>query len=162
MTTDTMSMNLPVRRGPLPAVRRPTAERPGPHQQLTQNAPRELQEALFALGRSLPGVTTGRSLVSLPGARAFFLDPALARGPDAAFQIGAEFAHIHAPFDGSLHATLPDAVAREVIARGWGEPHPVQKGLLIYGPRDEQELAIAWQLLRVSHVFACGAWATEE
>jgi phospholipase/carboxylesterase len=78
-------------------------------------------------------------LVSLPGARAFFLDRDLACGPEAAFQAGTEFAHIHAPFDGSLHVTLPEEVAREAIARGWGEPHLVQKGLLIFGPRDEQE-----------------------
>ena len=161
MTLVPTVVNLPFRPGPPPAMRRPTAERPGPHQQLSQIAPRELQEALFALGRSLPGVTTGRSLVSLPGARAFFLDPDLAHGPEAAFQAGAEFAHIHAPFDGSLHVTLPDEVAREAIARGWGEPHPLQKGLLIYGPRDQHELAVAWQLLRVSHVFACGAWAIQ-
>ena len=162
MTSNTPIVNLPARSGPPPAVRRPSIERPGPHQQLTQNAPRELQEALFALGRSLPGVAAGRSLVSLPGARAFFLDPSLANGPDAAFQAGTEFAHIHAPFDGSLHVTLPEAVARAVVARGWGEPHPVQKGLLIYGPRDEQELAVAWQLLRISHVFACGAWTADD
>jgi hypothetical protein len=162
MTTINTTLSLPVRNGPQPAMRRPTAERPGPHQQLSQNAPLELQEALFALGRSLPGVTTGRSLMSLPGARAFFLDRELARGPDAAFQAGTEFAHIHAPFDGSLHVTLPDQVAQEVMAQGWGEPHPVQKGLLIYGPRDEQELAVAWQLLRISHVFACGAWSIDE
>ena len=118
MTLAPTVVNLPIRHGPPPAMRRPTAERPGPHQQLSQIAPRELQEALFALGRSLPGVTTGRSLVSLPGARAFFLDPDLAHGPDAAFQAGTEFAHIHAPFDGSLHATLPEKVARKVIARG--------------------------------------------
>jgi phospholipase/carboxylesterase len=155
-------VNLPVRGGAQPAVRRPSAERPGPHQQLSQNAPLELQEALFALGRSLPGVTTGRSLVSLPGARAFFLDPNLAHGPDAAFQAGTEFAHIHAPFDGSLHVTLPEQVAREVIVCGWGEPHPLQKGLLIFGPRDEPELAVAWQLLRVSHLFACGTWMADE
>jgi phospholipase/carboxylesterase len=122
----------------------------------------ELQEALFALGRSLRGVITGRSLVSLPGARAFFLDPSLARGPEAAFQAGTEFAHIHAPFDGSLHVTLPESVVHQVMSRGWGEPHPVQKGLLIYGPRDEQELAVAWQLLQISHTFACGTWSASE
>lgn len=160
MTIPTFS-SLPARNGPPPAVRRPSAEHPGPHQQLSQLAPLELQEALFALGRSLPDVTTGRSLVSLPGARAFFLHPAHARGPDAAFQAGTEFAHIHAPFDGSLHVTLPDAIAQEVIRQGWGEPHPVQKGLLIYGPRDDEELAVAWQLLRVSHAFACGTWTLE-
>jgi hypothetical protein len=49
-----------------------------------------------------------------------------------------------------------------VIARGWGEPHPLQKGLLIFGPRDEPELAVAWQLLRVSHLFACGTWMPDE
>jgi phospholipase/carboxylesterase len=142
-------------------MQRPTGERPEPHQQLTQNAPPEMQEALFLLGRSLPGVTTGRSLVSLPGTRAFFLDPTLANGPDVAFQAGTEFAHIHAPFDGSLHVTLPDEVAREAIARGWGEKHSLQHALLIYGPRNEHELAVAWQLLRVSHIFACGVWAVE-
>jgi phospholipase/carboxylesterase len=139
MTTIKTLLNLPARNGPPPAIRRPTLGRPGPHQQLTQNAPRELQEPLFALDRSLPGVTISRSLVSLPGARAFFLDRDLACGPEAAFQAGTEFAHIHAPFDGSLHVTLPEEVAREAIARGWGEPHLVQKGLLIFGPRDEQE-----------------------
>ncbi len=81
MSTSTTTMSLPTRKGPPPEVRRPSLERPGPHQQLSQIAPRELQEALLALGRSLPGVTVGRSLVSLPGARAFFLDRALARGP---------------------------------------------------------------------------------
>jgi hypothetical protein len=162
MITIKTALILPVRNGSPPAMRRPTAEQPGPHQQLSQNAPLELQEALFVLGRSLPGVATGRSLVSLPGARAFFLDRELARGPDAAFLAGLEFAHIHAPFDGSLHVTLPDQVTQEVMVQGWGEPHPVQKGLLIYGPRDEQELAVAWQHLRISHVFACGGWSTDE
>ena len=135
MTSLTMIGLLPARRGPPPALRRPSAERPGPHQQLSQLAPLELQEALFALGRSLPGVTTGRSLVSLPGARAFFLDPAQAQGPEAAFQAGTELALIHAPFDGSLHVTLPDAIAQEVIRQGWGEPDPL--------PCDQGEAIIA-------------------
>lgn len=28
-------------------------------------------------------------------------------------------------------------------------------------PRNEHELAVAWLLLRVSHIFACGVWAVE-
>ncbi len=162
MTTLTTFEPIPARNGSPPAVRRPLVKRPGPHQQISQTAPLALEDALFALGRVLPGVTTGRSLVSLPDAPAFFLEPVRARGPAAALQAGTEFAHIHAPFDGNLYATLPDAIAQEVMRRGWSEPHPVQKGLLIYGQRDAQELAIAWQPLQVSHALACGTWRCKQ
>ncbi|GAA3689446.1 hypothetical protein GCM10022224_063630 [Nonomuraea antimicrobica] len=46
---------------------------------------------------------------------------------------------------------------------GWAEPHPlVHEGrcpptlVMLYGPRDEDELAVVWELVRRSHAFASG------
>ena len=100
------------RRGDPPLTTRPNREQPFPHQQLTQTAPIELQQELFARVLTLPGLSTGDSCVSVPGARAFILDPAVAAGPAAAFLCETEFAHLHPPGDGSLHIALPPDVYR--------------------------------------------------
>lgn len=150
------TFELPLRSGPRPSTRRPSRAVPGPHQQVSQNAPPHLQEALFARARSLPSVSVGASLVSVPGARAFHLDEAAARGPRAAFQRGREFAHLHPPHDGSLHLTLDPMLYQEVLAKGWGEPHPVSGTLMVWGPRNEEELDIVWNLVRASYEYATG------
>ena len=142
---------------------RPQTNPAMPHTQLTQLAPVELQEALFERCARLPGVLVGRSHVSVPGARAFHLDDEHAMGPREAFMVGTEFAHLHPPYDGSLHLVLPEAQARQVIARGWGEFHPlVEQGimqpinLMVYGPRDEEELETVWQIVQASYANATG------
>jgi phospholipase/carboxylesterase len=128
-----------------------------PHTQLDQNAPPEMQEALFARAAALPGVVTGPSRVSVPGARAFIL-PA-ARGPAMP---GGEFAHLHPPRDGSLHMLLPLDLAREAIEAGWAEPHPIAalggppNLVMVYGPRDPPELEVVWSLVQAAHSFAVG------
>ena len=135
-----------------------------PHTQLDQNAPAELQELLFERVRRLPGVSVAPSRVSVPGARAFVLE----NQPDRpeAFMAGGEFAHLHPPADGSLHLMLSEGDAREVIAKGWGELHPAaREGLLsgaavmIFGPRDEDELDVVWQIIEASYRFARGGHA---
>lgn len=143
---------------------RPTTNPAMPHTQLTQLAPAAMQEALFERVTQLVGVTVGRSHVSVPGARAFHLDEVHAHGPQEAFMMGTEFAHLHPPHDGSLHLVLPEDVAREVIAGGWGEFHPlVEHGVLpptnvmVYGPRDEAEVETVWKIVQASHAHACGA-----
>ncbi|GBD08326.1 hypothetical protein HRbin22_00560 [Candidatus Thermoflexus japonica] len=150
--------DLPTRVGERPLTRQPM-----PHQQLTQNAPPALQEALFERARALPGVRVAPSRVSVPGARAFYLEPEWARGPSEAFILGHEFAHLHPPYDGSLHLTLPPEQAERVVERGWGEFHPlVAQGALpptyvmVYGPRDETELEVVWRIFRASYAFARG------
>jgi Family of unknown function (DUF5519) len=145
MTLPTM----PRREGP-----RPEVIGPRPHAQRSQNAPAALQEELARRALELPGVSEADSRVSVPGARAFVLDEASARGPREAFQAGHEFAHIHPSEDGSLHMTLPDQVAEAAYAAGWGEPHPISGTPLIFGPRDEAELEIVWGLLRSSYEYA--------
>lgn len=63
------SFELPQRTGAKPDTTRPSRKNPGPHQQISQNAPPRLQEGLFMRARSLDGVSAGKSLVSVPGAR---------------------------------------------------------------------------------------------
>src|SRR5919197_6720622 len=106
---------IPRREGPRPETTHPTRADPHPHQQLTQIAPPDLQEALFQRASQLPGVSVADSCVSVPGARAFRLDPGLARGPDQAFQCDQEFAHLHPAYDGSLHLTLAPATYQAVL-----------------------------------------------
>jgi hypothetical protein len=134
-----------------------------PHQQLTQNAPPGLQEALLARAAGLPGVRVGRSGVSVPGARAFVLDPDLATGPPEAFMVGTEFAHLHPPYDGSMHLALPAEAAAELERKGWGELHPLARAgvmpptaIMVFGPRDEAELEVVWTILQASYAFARG------
>ncbi|WP_416511706.1 hypothetical protein [Aliiroseovarius sp. YM-037] len=79
-----------------------------------------------------------------------------ANGPAKAFQKGPEFAHIHPIHDGSFHMTLPEHVAQEAYAKGWGEPHPKSGTPLIFGPRDDAELDVVWTLLLESWRFATG------
>ena len=102
-------------------------------------------------------------MISVPGARAFVLEEEAAGGPPEAFMVGREFAHLHPPADGSLHMMLPLTLAEAVDANGWGELHPVARmgvipstAMMVYGPRDEGELEIVWELLRASHAFAAG------
>lgn len=150
--------SLPARSGP-----RPRTTPVNPHQQLDQNAPRHLQEALLERTRALPGVRVGPSGISVPGARAFILDEELAAGPPEAFMVGREFAHLHPPYDGSLHLMLPEDAARAAVAKGWGELHPVARwgwlpptALMVYGPRDEKELEAVWLIVQASYAFARG------
>ena len=52
--------------------------------------------------------------------------------------------------------TLPPLVYDDVIAKGWGEPHPISGTMLVFGPRDRRELEIVWQLVVTSYRFAIG------
>jgi hypothetical protein len=147
---------LPARRGP-----RPRTTPTNPHTQLDQqpedNATRD---QLAAWVFALPGVVERPSGISVPGARALCL-PGGARGPDEAFMIGDEFAHLHPGADQSLHAMLPPALVDEAIEAGWAELHPVaRRGLIpptavmIYAPRDDTEREVVERLVRASHAFA--------
>ena len=136
---------------------RPRTTSTNPHTQLDQNAPVELQEKLFDLGKSLVGVKIGPSLVSVPGTRAFHL-PGCTHAPRDSFMVECEFAHLHPSHDGSLHMTLPLDLLDSAIANGWAELHPLagRYGLpanivMVYGPRNEEEFAIVARILRASH-----------
>jgi len=140
---------------------RPRATRTNPHTQLDQNAPAALQEKVFALARGLPGVVVGASHVSVPGARAFHL-PSCAHPVAGGFMLEREFAHLHPARDGSLHMSLPPAIVDAVIDNGWAERHPLagKHGLptnivMVFGPRDADELEVVVALVEASHAAAC-------
>ncbi len=150
---------LPDRHGEPPEVSVTT-----PQQQQSQNAPLELQEALFSRIMQVDGVVTAPSAVSVPGARAFVLGPGDARGPREAFIAAdlGEFAHLHPEYDGSLHLVLPITLARDVMVKGWGVAHPLaglrlSPGMvMIFGPRDLAELEIVIAIVCASHAHAAG------
>ena len=137
-----------------------------PQQQLSENAPLDLQEQLFARVAALPGVSTGPSAISVPGARGFML-AAPGLGPEDAFIVSGvgEFAHLHPGSDGSLHVALPPVLAADLIAQGWAVAHPLAgvrltPGMvLLLGPRDAGELDTVAAVLATSHAWAAGLLA---
>ena len=147
-------VSVPRREGPRPE----TSEAPKytliAHQQVTQNTSEPLQEELFKKVKGLLHVTSGPSKISVPGARAFFLPEEKVA---ARLSYGTEFAHLHPGYDGSLHVNLDPEVIERITASGWGEPHPrVPWAAMLYGPHDEQELEVVWQLIQLSYRYAIG------
>jgi hypothetical protein len=71
---------------------------------------------------------------------------------------------VHPHYDGSLHLSVPTADAERLIELGWAEFHPVvEQGLvppiviMLYGPRDEDELAAAKHVAEIAYLAAGGA-----
>ncbi|GAA2145482.1 hypothetical protein GCM10009844_20250 [Nocardioides koreensis] len=148
------------------AGRRPEVSWQIPQQQLSDTSPAAIQERLFARSSSLAGVTSGPSRISVPGARGLVLGGAA--GPDEAFLVPEvrEFAHLHPEYDGSLHLALPPAQAADLVAHGWGTPHPWAGSRLtlgftmVFGPRDEEELEVVAGIVSASHAYASGTVPT--
>lgn len=148
---------LPRRAGPPPDT-----TTVAPQHQRSQNAPADLQAALWTRIAALEGVTTAPAAVGAPGTRALLLDRDKAAGPDAAYLVPelGEFAHQHPEVDGSLHVALPADLAYDAIAKGWAVAHPlagvrVSAGMvLVPGPRDVAEIDIVGGIVAASHRFA--------
>lgn len=142
---------------------RPRTHKGLPHQQLDQQPPDDRVRAKLAdRVLAFEGVAEAPSGISVPGARALILRNGTA-APPGAFIIGREFAHMHPPPDRSLHLTLPELRAQEVIETGWAEYHPlVEQGqlprtvVMVYAPRDETELEVVFSLVKESYQFALG------
>ncbi|MFW5470501.1 phospholipase [Knoellia sp. CPCC 206435] len=134
-----------------------------PQQQQSDTSPVEVQEQLFARISALGEVSSGESQISVPGARGLVLGGST--GPDEAFLVPEvrEFAHLHPAYDGSLHLALPAAQAADVVAHGWGTPHPWAGSRLslgftmVFGPRDAEELEVVAGIVAASHAYASSA-----
>lgn len=156
-TITSVAVTLPQRAGP-----RPRTTPNCPHEQLDQIAPVAMQRKLADYMFNRPCVEVRPSIISVPGARAMWIREACAVNPDGdAFLMEREHAHLHPEYDGSLHMMLPLEWVQEAIGKGWAEPHPlVKRGLLpandvmVYGPRDETDLAVVKQLVDASFHFA--------
>jgi luciferase-like monooxygenase len=142
---------------------RPRTTPTNPHTQLNQNPEPRIVEQLARRVFGLPNVEERPSAISVPGARALWLKDDVPAAPPQAFMIGREFAHIHPMPDGSLHAALPPEVAEEAIEKGWAEQHPVarmgyipQNVVMIYAPRDAEEVEVIARLVVKSYRYAGG------
>jgi phospholipase/carboxylesterase len=110
----------------------------------------------------LSRVSAGPSRISVPGARGLTLPPRT--GPVDAYLVPevGEFAHLHPEYDGSLHLALPPDLAADVVAKGWGTPHPWAGSRLtagftmVFGPRTEAELETVAGIVAASHAYASG------
>lgn len=151
---------LPSRAGPRPATT--TAI---PHSQLDQQpSDTRYLDSVLAEAGSWPGVDHGASGISVEGALALSIGDGRPTGPPEAFMVGREFCHGHAQGDHSLHLTLPVDLVDLVASTGWIEPHFLvltgqlpRTHVMLYAPRDDDEVVIALELVRASYEFASGA-----
>lgn len=146
---------IPRRSGP-----RPLTHKGMPHAQIDVLPVPDVNAELFRRVFALPGVTNRPTVISVPGARALWLDESLPLAHPEAIVAGREFAHIHP--DGSLHVSLPSERAREAIDTGWAEPHPMAQYMgndgmvMLYTPRSLEELDVIFQLIVDSYNFVTG------
>jgi hypothetical protein len=153
----TNTENLPPRTGS-----RPRSTDDFPQSQIDQQpADSRYVDAILAEALTWPAVVGRASAISVEGAQALTLDGSVAGGPTEAFMVGAEFCHVHAQGDFSLHATLPVPLAEAAERAGWAEPHfLVHTGqapptvVMLYAPRDERECEVVLGLVRASYEFA--------
>ena len=132
-----------------------------PHVQIDVEPVPAVNDELYRLAYSLPGVENRPTIVSLAGARGMWLAEDISLAHPEAIVSGREFAHIHP--DGSLHAPLPYERALEVDEKGWGERHPWADerdgwdGLvMLYTPQSMAELEIIFQLIVESYNHVTG------
>ncbi|MGH3243372.1 MAG: luciferase family protein [Spirillospora sp.] len=149
-------LNLPARTG-----NRPKTGPSVPHVQLSQNSPDHLSERLKQwMTDHLDGAVIRPSEISEPGSLAFFLGDTLPPSGTVLMppRLNAEFVHVHP--DGSLHLALSQDDQQELIAKGWGERHPLYSTtinvVMLYCPRSDDELEIAKTVVTASYRYATG------
>ena len=151
-------IELPQRTGP-----KPRTTDGAPHEQIDQNPPPETYALLKDKAFDFPLVDRRPSIISVPGTEALWLTEVPEHSCVEAFMRGNEFAHVHPPYDGSMHMMLPVEQVKEMIIKGWGEAHPLvplgrmpETTVMVFGPRDVVEVEIVLGLIGVSHQFALG------
>lgn len=148
--------DLPARIGPRPR----TAVYPVPHRQLDQKPSaeiRRLQDKMFDDYVAKRGQFVCYEVSNYERHNnALFV-----RKDQIASAIGevthGEVAHVHES-DGSMHMIFSPSDAKKVIEKGWGERHPLtgvypgipETYLMIYAPRDSEEVATVQQLVRAA------------
>jgi len=140
---------------------RPPTRQGMPHAQIGIQPVATINAELFRRSFLLPNVQNRPTVISVPGARALWVDEIIPLAHPEVIVSGREFAHIHP--DGSLHLSLPPDRAREAVEKGWGEPHPIASYLgiegmvMLYTPLDEEELDVVFQLIVDSYNFVTGS-----
>ena len=123
-----------------------------PHLQHTDNSSVELFDELADWLFSLELIEERKTIISVRGARAAWIKEEYPNANLDVLKTGREFTHIH-PLDiyggGSQHLSLKREDCEKVIARGWGEYHPLDYQIypnkdyghiMVYAPRNKEEL----------------------
>jgi hypothetical protein len=152
-----LTLTLPTREGPAPKI----GQQP-PQLQFSDFGPDEIKAALKEWAFStFPHVSEHDTLISVPSSRALWLDESVEAVHDDAFMPGdgsREFCHLHE--DGSFHAVVDVKVENEIIKKNWGVRHMYYdrgvKEMLVYAPRNGEELNIVKQIIAESYHYASG------
>ncbi|KAK0495223.1 hypothetical protein EDD18DRAFT_266790 [Armillaria luteobubalina] len=155
--TDTWLGEIPERRDARP----PLGWHPIPHRQLAQvpdDAMKKKLQALFdSIGKKNPTLVKYRVSPHEGHVPGIHIRSSIPPPHPVARVSLLEISHIHTP-DHSLHVVLAPQDCKQVIEKGWGERHPFsgarrvislpKEYLMIYGPRDDEELAIITRILK--------------
>lgn len=143
------------------ALPRPQTTNGVPHVQIGVTPNPELINELIKRVGAIPHVEIRDTVVSLPGARGFWLADDLSLAHPEVIVGGREFAHVHP--DGSLHASLHPDTARAAVNAGWGVRHPWadqrpgwEGFVMIYTPVTADELDVVTELVKASYSFVTG------
>ena len=150
--------SLPQREGP-----RPSTLGIAPHRQTDQKPSQEMYEklanALHTIAEENLHLLEGTSCFEKHGTGLFSDNPQRRT-------CGGEICHAH-PSDGSLHLTLHPADAKIMLEGGWGERHPLARGgwlerfvpggfVMIYAPRNDEELDVVLEIVRAAAWYVGG------
>ncbi|KAJ7178575.1 hypothetical protein C8R43DRAFT_973818 [Mycena crocata] len=141
-----------------------------PHRQIDRLPSKDIAQRLDAIFEK--HVAANQTLVQVVTSPHERIHPGMVIHPDIASphndaeQALREIAHVH-PADHSLHVVLSPADCKTVIELGWAERHPISgvsriipvpnTYLLVYAPRDEEELEVVERILVASIGYMTGS-----
>jgi len=128
-----------------------------PHAQETQNSSEEMMDALVDYMFSLPNLRKVSSRNSFPSAVGAYINENIPING----AVDREFIHIHRETGlGSMHAMFPDDAVETILSNNWGIVHPMSRNwsnkkiLMIYAPRDEQDLTEIKKIVKYAYEYA--------
>ncbi|TLS30012.1 hypothetical protein PpBr36_02671, partial [Pyricularia pennisetigena] len=155
-----------------------------PHRQLSQYAPEHMRVHMQNLFNNVvdqyPELLEMKKSLYERHHDALFVSPNLLQSPDSPVPATARLAHGeigHMHTDLSVHLYLSPADARQIIQKKWGERHRLSVPktswfknmfgvadtyLMIYGPRDEEEMEVFKVILARSISFMTGKEISED
>jgi len=115
---------------------------------------------------TFPNVMEHDTQISVPTSRALWLHEKIRAAHIDAFMPpkgSREFTHLHK--DGSFHTVVSSVVENEILAKKWGVRHMYYnqgvKEMLVYAPRDQDELIVAKRIIIESYRYASGDLKSE-
>ncbi len=139
-----------------------------PQLQFSDKSPQDIYQNIYDwMFNTFPKVRREPSRISVATSVAMWLDENEDVAHDDAFMPpsgGREFTHLH--LDGSIHTVVATEVEDEIIAKKWGVRHMYYnrgvKEVLLYAPRNQEELKIIKAVVIKSYEYATGKVVTGE